>query len=391
MNSLKRLLYKLYVLAFLYGFVFWYAIEKLFEIQIGLTAQEIIVIGIILHVAIILFEIPSSLVADRVSRKHTLILANVIFAFSSVILGLSNSFWTYTGAVIIWSLSEALNSGVIEAFTYDALATIGYKSHYRRVISYMEGIKLISLGVVGVVAGVIGQHLGLAVNFFISAVPPFIAIGVLLTMSEPPISRTSEQGLTWIRHLTEGIKILIRPTIVWSAVGLLLILGLLTLWYEYYQLIAIDVLLPKNLFGLATGFLTVGLLIGALWAGKLQPSKRLFVLLWLLLFVVNSLIIVAGNYYVALIIMLIASIAIHALNLYIKTYVQDHIPSSQRATVLSLLTSWGRVCFFVFAAILLTAMRLVNVKTAMAIAAIPLLMYGLITVKRQFKDYLSEP
>lgn len=112
MSDLKPIKVQLYILAIARGTVFWYAIEKLFELQINITLPQIVIIGIIAQASKAIFEIPTSIVADRWSRRNILLAANVFMIICSIILGTSSTMIIYIIGTLFWSLSDALSSGV---------------------------------------------------------------------------------------------------------------------------------------------------------------------------------------------------------------------------------------------------------------------------------------
>jgi predicted MFS family arabinose efflux permease len=390
MNSLPRLRRQLYALALFKGLVFWYGIEKLFEASIGLDPQQIIILGMIAQTAVIAFEIPSSIFADRVSRKKILLAANVAFMASCLVLGLSSSFWVYAGGAVIWALSDALFSGVYQAFTYDSLVLIKQEKQYRKIISHMTALELLMLGIVGLFAGLLSTQIGLASNFFLSMIAPIGAIVLLLKMLEPPITRTSELGMTWVKHLHVGLKTISKRAILIASIGSVLIFGLLTIWYEYYQLVVIEVHIPDALFGAAISFLTIGLLVGSLLVSKYKSTLRTLSLVWFLFLAATLLMPVANSYWLVLGIIFFGCIGIKCLELYFEVYVQDHIESSQRATAISLLNTIGHVCFFGLGLGFVVLVSHYSVRTTFLIVSVPFILFGLLTALRGFKDYLSK-
>src|SRR3990167_2332421 len=128
-DVLKSIRLNLNLLAATRGIVFWYAIEKLFELEIGITTQQIVLMGILAQGSRMIFEIPSSILADRWSRRNVLIASNIAMIICSLVLGISSNFTEYLVGSIFWGLSYALSSGTYEAYTYDLLATNKLSEH----------------------------------------------------------------------------------------------------------------------------------------------------------------------------------------------------------------------------------------------------------------------
>jgi MFS family permease len=83
----------LIALNFFVGFVFWYAIEKIFlanELHVGPTG--IVAIVTLYTVMVLVLDVPAGVIADRWGRKRMLIAAIVCFIIANVILGSSQNF-----------------------------------------------------------------------------------------------------------------------------------------------------------------------------------------------------------------------------------------------------------------------------------------------------------
>src|SRR3989338_7972899 len=115
---------KLYVSSFLGGLVFWYAIEKLFMASIGIDPLGVTIVGAIYVAILLIFDVPSGLLADRWSRKYCLILSAFLLALSSLVLGLSKGLPLYAICAILYGFNFVLYQGTIQAITYDTLYAI---------------------------------------------------------------------------------------------------------------------------------------------------------------------------------------------------------------------------------------------------------------------------
>lgn len=369
------------------GLVFWYAIEKLFQQNLGFSVQQIVILGVIAQTAIVLFEIPSSVFADRASRKKTLILSYLAFSISCVILGLSTNYQMYIFGIIFWSLSDALFSGVFQAFTYDSLLQIKKQDNYRRIISKVTAIELVVMGAAGFSAGFIGAAFNFQLTFFLSVVGAIAVVFILTTMKEPPISRTSEEGLTWIKHLHEGLKVTYKKSLLWASVGLTLLVGLRTVWYEYYGLIALEVNVPEVIFGTIIAFLTVGLVVGSLIAGKWRAQFRSIGFAWLVFWLSNILLVVLEDYRSVALVMFSACVGLKMIEIYLDNYIQHHVSSSQRATVVSLISTAGHLLFFAMGLAFSLLSAHISVRATFLAVAMPMLVFSLLSGIRRFKDY----
>lgn len=364
------------------GMIFWYAIEKLFETSIEITPEQIILVGIIAQGSKILFELPTSVFADRWNRRNTLIIAGLLLTLSTIILGVSNSLMIYVIGTLVWSLSDALNSGVYEAFTYDSLKAAGYKAYFQKVYTRMKSGHLASMALAGIGAGVISTYFDLRIPFFLSIIPILISIGLLLRLKEPPIKRTTDMAVGWAEHIKGALKLIASPKLRWPAAIYISLHGLLSIWYEYYQLLGIDIKLSPFLFGSLITVLTLGMVVGAEIAHKNGGTKPMLVVVWLVLMATHLIGLRFGTAIAAFINLFITFIVLQLHEIYLEVHLQDSIPSERRATIMSLIGTLGYAWFFLLATIIVFALQPFGIRGAVTLASLPLLALGIIDLSR---------
>src|SRR5690554_5985350 len=93
--------WKLYAFRFLSSLVPAYVIERLFWEERGMTIQMVVYTEIIFAITVLLFEVPTGIVADRWGRKQMMILSAVLGCFEFLILLFATEFWHFAVVVII--------------------------------------------------------------------------------------------------------------------------------------------------------------------------------------------------------------------------------------------------------------------------------------------------
>lgn len=380
----------LYSFAILRGFVFWYGIEKLFQLHIGLSLQQIVIIGIIAQASQVIFELPTSVVADRWSRRNILIIAHAAMIASCIVLALSRNIGVYSAGVVLWACFNALSGGVYEAFAYDYLATRDLKDKFRKVYTRMVSAELLALALTGILAGVISKFISLQINFWLTI--PFFIISTLLLLSleEPPIKRTAEAGLSWLWHLREAVNVMRRKSVRTATALFIALLGLQSIWYEYYQLIGIDVKVPTVVFGSMIAILTIGMMLGAEIAHKWPATRSIVIPLWLILILTQLLGLRTGNAALALINIFIAFAAFRALRAYIEITLHDRVESNVRATIFSLASTAGYALFFLLALAFTFLLPHIGVRQTLTIVSLPVLILGARDILRKIQWVVEE-
>jgi predicted MFS family arabinose efflux permease len=379
-ESLQKLRRQFIVLGFAKGLLFWYAIEKLFETRIGITPAQIVIIGVIAQGSKVFFELPTSVFADRWDRRKVLIIAQLAMIASCLILGVSHSIAIYIVGTLFWSLSDALNSGVYEAFAYDTIAAAGFKSKFKQIYTRMNSSELVSIGLAGIIAGLLALQFNLRLSFFLSAVSASICLLFLFRLQEPPRNRTTDEQVGWGRHIGGAFKIIASPQIRWVAIIYIIFIGFMSIWYEYYQLLGLDVRLSPFLFGSLISIMTLGMTVGSELAHRLAATKRTLVAAWVVLFVTHLVCLRFHSAIAVFAMLFITFLVFMMFELYLGLYLQDKLSSERRATVFSLLTTVSYAWFFVLAAVFGLIINHVGIRTTLTITSLPLLLVGAIDI-----------
>ena len=98
---------------------------SIFFVARGLEVSQIFYLTIIWAVTNLLFEVPSSYLADRWGRKKTLILAVLLFSSHYIVFFFAHSFLLFCVGIFCQALSFSLLSGTEDALIYDTGRELG--------------------------------------------------------------------------------------------------------------------------------------------------------------------------------------------------------------------------------------------------------------------------
>ena len=104
----------------------------LFLIDKGLSGFEIMLTQAAYTMMELLLTVPSGAMADRVGRKKTLILSNLLYAIAFVAYGFSETFVQILLAEMVFAVASATFHGTGEAFLYDTLAQHKKEKKYKK-------------------------------------------------------------------------------------------------------------------------------------------------------------------------------------------------------------------------------------------------------------------
>lgn len=346
LRVVRRRIAPLYIASFLQGLVFWYAIERLFMMNIGFN-EALIGVGIAtMAVFTLLLEIPSGILADRWSRKGVLIVASILLAASSLVGALAGDPTIYFASMALWGAFYAMYTGTYDSIIYDTLLeetgkADGFERLYGRV-RMMDGIALIIGSISG---GVIAQQFGFTAVYWLTVPAALLSILVLLKFKEPQLfKKNAPKSLSG--YVSDTFKIVLTNRAALATIAaLVLIYAGISVVFEFNQLWSMALLLPVALFGPVLALLQSCVAIGSSLAGALSKNKTLVsgTLLVVIaasfaLTIRNSWVVVAAEF------LLLASLI--ALSILMMRKLHDTLESDVRAGATSAVSSLSRLVFF---------------------------------------------
>ncbi len=175
-------------LGFVFGFImscFGVAATVAWVTEADLSATQLILMGSVLEATVLLFEVPTGVVADRYSRKWSIVLSYALIAVG-ISGSLSTSFWVLMVAQFVWGVGFTFQSGAVTAWATDQLG---------RDIDDLI-VKQARMRSAGVIVGVVvGAALGSTLNLFAAiGVAGAVAASVALALTAVMRERVKPSG-----------------------------------------------------------------------------------------------------------------------------------------------------------------------------------------------------
>ncbi|MEV7132282.1 MFS transporter [Arthrobacter sp. NPDC093128] len=182
MNADARKIQRIYLTLTLGNTVaasFIWGINTLFLLDAGLSNLEAFAANAFFTAGMVLFEVPTGVVADGWGRRVSFLLGTVTLAGSTylyyVLWQLSAPFWAWAVVSVLLGLGFTFFSGAVEAWLVDALRFSGYEGGLEAVLGRGVMVSGVAMLVGSVAGGVIAQVTDLGVPFL-------LRVGVLLAM-----------------------------------------------------------------------------------------------------------------------------------------------------------------------------------------------------------------
>jgi MFS family permease len=342
---------------------FYYPIFAVIQLDYGLTLEQFALLNFVWAVSIVLLEVPSGALADKIGRKRMVVAAAVLMVIEMAVLAfvpLGNTslvFWAWVINRILSGAAEAAASGADEALAYDSLPADQRESQWPRVLARLMRFTSIAFVVAMLVGAAVYDPafvnralaaLGIdfqvtkeqAIRFpiYLTLFNGCLAVLVSISMKEPPQETEcgGESSLwsgifraaAWVWKTPVVLAIILAALVHDTIVRLFLTLG-----SEYYRLIKI----PDAAFGLI-GAASAGIgLITPSIAKRLvenQPIQKNYLIVSAFAFAGLLFAALALPFYGVLVIVFF-SVAFGFLNFFTSHYLNAQVDSSHRATVLS--------------------------------------------------------
>jgi MFS family permease len=248
----------------------------LFWQQNGLDLFEIFLLQAVFAVAIVLLEVPTGLVADRVGKRTSLVWGMAIATLGMVAYALGTSFVTFAIAELLLALGLSFWSGAGSALLYDTLSALGREDDFRRIEGRTRAIQMVWFAACNLLGGFIGAY-SLRATVWLSCIGPLLGLLLALSLREvrPPQPASSlRTGVQAYRELiSQSLRFVLRHRLVrWQIIFLGVLMGsmqwLLWLYQPYMEWCG----LPVWSFGIA---FTIFNLFAALMSHQADRFDRL--------------------------------------------------------------------------------------------------------------------
>ncbi len=118
----------------------------IFYLARGLSLTEVFNLAIVWSVVNILFEVPSSYLADKWSRNKTIRLGVALYLVSCLLLIVAHSFFAFGLSIFFYALSNACFTGTDEALIYDTNRELGkHGDSLRRLGQYYSAERVFKI------------------------------------------------------------------------------------------------------------------------------------------------------------------------------------------------------------------------------------------------------
>ncbi|KAB3534485.1 MFS transporter [Alkaliphilus pronyensis] len=309
----------------------------LYLVAKGLSFTEIMLLQSIAAFAVVVFEVPTGAIADKYSRKLSVILGLVLWVISLTMYILGERFIVLATAEIIFSLGLCFKSGADNAIIYDSLKLLNREGQYSRIEGLASSLALYAQAIGSIIAGFVYEiniHLPMIISI------GFIILTIIIAFSfkEPSIHNDGQKTKTkYFNQILESCKYVLNHEKL-KAIMLfsMVFFAFYRAGFWYFQPYMENVNIPVRYFGII--FMVFNIV--AAYSSKrshlfIEKTKPRTLLSLALLIIVSFILLGIVKVWIGVAAILLQQMARGFYRPTITKYLNKHIPNDKRATMLS--------------------------------------------------------
>ena len=152
------------------------------ELQ-GLTFTQITTLDALFFAAIVVAEVPTGYLGDRIGRRNALVVSSLVLGVAAAAFGFADSFETFLADYLLWAVAQTFRSGNDSAWLYDTLASYGDAADFAAVRGRGFAVQL-GVAAVTAVAGGYLFEVDPALPFLVTGATNVLAAAVVATLPE---------------------------------------------------------------------------------------------------------------------------------------------------------------------------------------------------------------
>lgn len=330
---------KYYLISIFGGFWFILPISILYLQSFGLSYTQIGILEFVAGLFAILLEIPTGVFADLIGRKWSVFIACIFWVISMAMIGMGSTFIIFLVGFALWGISEAFFSGAISALLYDSLKKTKMEHKYLKIRGKMLLLSSIAL-IFGSILGAYLYGINIRLPWLVYAFTSLITVIIALTMTEPYKSNKKYNLTNQLDHIGESFKFTfthkeVRWLIIFSVLSIVPIYIFLSLMEQPYLVkVGFSITSLGIIYAMTRG--GIGLLATFIFKIEEKLGEAVSFFLVTLIYAIGFILLGLINLPIVVLILILMYFARDYQNVLIETYINKHINSKQRATVLSI-------------------------------------------------------
>ncbi len=334
-KNLEGNINKICLIEFFGGMWFPGPVFAIFLLANGMSLTQVGLIFAASSIMPFFFDIPSSIWADRYSRKSMLILSWMAYLAMNAMYLFSHSFLMFFIAFALNGIGTALSMGISGALTYETLLSLGKQDQYEKTQAKIK--KYFYAGRLSAsLAGAYVYTVNPREVFLVGVAASLAALVLVFLLKEPHREKSISRSF---RQIKEGLGFLLHHKITWYAIIVFsLMAGTHELLFNYYQPVMQLAEIPVAYFGIIYFVSSALSILGLVFYPKVREylDWRKTIFAYLIIALVTALSFATNSTFLIIFAIVISSFSHSSQDVFISNAINKIVPSSHRATALSI-------------------------------------------------------
>ncbi|MDY5135956.1 MFS transporter [Actinotignum sanguinis] len=325
------------------GLSFYVPVSVVFLSSRGQSLEDIFIFESILLASILMAEVPSGLISDRIDRRWVILSGFVLNGCAELVFALSTSFGAFALSFVLSGLGIAMLSGTQDAYIYEALGDNADRDSVA-VWGHLGALELVAGVCASFVGGVLAK-IDVALPALAAAIAACLAAVAILFL--PPQSSSAPEKIadeTTFVSLKRGICLLVSsPILLYTAVASAAVFVLFNSVFTLNQPIFDRVDVPIAFWGFIVGGAQLAAAVYDHFSGVIveRVGRRVGLLLafaygvvgFILMTIPHTICVISG--------FTLVIVSMFARGPITRAVANKEIPSERRATVLNVASTLG--------------------------------------------------
>lgn len=303
----------------------------------GLTFTEIMLLQSISSISVFFFEVPTGAVADKVGRKYSVLIGAFLWAMGLLLYVVGSNFLVFALSEITFSLGSAFKSGADSALIYDSLKALGREKEYQGVEGKARSYALYAQAIGSVLSSFLYEK-NVNLPLIVSIMFMMVTIVIALMFQEAEVDgKEGKYGVNYYLQIKESGKYILSNDKLKALVFFSMIFFIFyRTGFWYYQPYMETVNIPVRYFGVLFFIFNItAAFISKRSSYIMEKTKPKTLTFMAFLMIVSFLILGSVRVWPGVFAILLQQVARGIYRPVTTKYLNKHIPSDKRATILS--------------------------------------------------------
>lgn len=337
-TQLEKNIPKYYLfMALRYGMFFFIPIFVLYLKTKGITMTQVMLLQAVYCIMVFTLEIPTGAIADQIGRKKTIAIGSAFGAAGILYYAFAETFTGFILAEIILALGTVMISGADISILYDTLKILKRESHFKKIQGRANAIGFAAAALASLVGGWL-YTIDARLPMIAASLPFAITVFVALSMREPTSSGTATLAET-ISLIKTGIRFTathkqVRWLVLYTAIYSAFSFAMFWLYQPFLIRAGISVIY----FGPIFAAINLLVALGAFSSHRIENTigEKASLIMIPTLTIIALVLLSTGHLPLGFMAIILGQFAWGYSDPVINDYINRHIASRNRATILSI-------------------------------------------------------